>query len=289
MTATTRSAGYLRPSNENKTHPEGRSGQPFAAYALKAAAACWFALAVIGQLLFAVYIAAFYGGAVVQGDLARWNKVLPHGGYRPGDTVGNLAVGVHLLFAVMIIAGGALQFLPQVRRRWPAWHRWNGRAYVLLVCATSLVGLYMLWFRGGVGSTLQHIGLSGDALLIMGCAVMAVRHARARNFTVHRHWALRLFMVVSAVWFFRVGLMFWIFVNKGPAGFDPETFRGPFLDFLAFAQYLLPLAVLELFLRAEAWKSVAGRVAVSVLVGTLTIAMGVGIFVAAVGMWLPRI
>jgi hypothetical protein len=29
---------------------------------------------------------------------------------------------------------------------------------------------------------------------------------------------------------------------QGPAGFDPETFKGLFINFLSFADYLLPLA-----------------------------------------------
>ena len=284
MTSNTTSPGQLHPERMTAS----RSWQDFAASALQSAAGFWFLVAIIGQLLFAFYIAAFYGGAVVQGDLARWSKVLPHGGYIPGDSLGNLAVGVHLLFAVFIIVGGALQMLPQIRARLPVFHRWNGRTYVLLVSLTSFIGLYLLWFRGGVGSTIQHIGLSGDALLILLCAFLSVRHARARNVTAHRCWALRLFMVVSAVWFFRVGLMFWILINGGPAGFDPVSFSGPFLDFLAFGQYLLPLAGLELFLRAKAWRNAAGQMAVATLIGAIAIATGVGIFVAAMGLWLPH-
>lgn len=263
--------------------------QRFAATALTSAAAFWFVVTVVGQLMFVLYVAAFYGGAVLQGDLARWNRVLPHGGYIAGDTVGNVAIGAHLLFAVIIIAGGALQIVPQVRRMMPGFHRWNGRVYVLLAVASSIIGLYMLWFRAAIGGTVQHIGMSGDAALILFCAAKAVHHARARNFAIHRRWALRLFLAVSAVWFFRIGLMFWILVNKGPVGFDPTSFRGPFLDFLAFAQYLLPLAVLELYLRAQDWKSGSGRLAVATGLVALTIAMGAGVFAASIGMWLPRI
>ncbi|MES2015392.1 MAG: DUF2306 domain-containing protein [Pseudomonadota bacterium] len=281
MPSGTTNAGLLR-------HAIDSGGQEhFAATALRGAAVFWFVVTVVGQMLFVFYIAAFYGGAAVQGDLSTWNKVLPHG-YTPGDSVGNVAIGAHLLFAVVIIAAGALQLMPQVRRRVPAFHRWNGRVYVLLACVSSIIGLYMLWFRGGIGGTVQHIGMSGDAVLILLCAFMAVRHARARNFSAHRHWALRLFLVVSAVWFFRVGLMLSILVNHGPVGFDPGSFRGPFLDFLAFAQYLLPLAVLELFLRAQEWNSAAGRIAVAASLVALTVAMGIGIFGAAMGMWLPH-
>lgn len=261
---------------------------PWAALALKSSGVLWFGVAVLGQLLFAYYIAAVYGGALVKRDVSQWNKVVPHA-YVAGDTAGNAAMGLHVLIAVIVAVGAALQLVPQLRRRAPALHRWNGRLYVLLAVISSIVGLYMVWIRGSIGDFVQHLGISGDALLIMLCAAMAVHHARARRVALHRRWALRLFMVVSAVWFFRVGLMFSILVNQGPFGFDPATFTGPFLNFMSFAQYLVPLAVLELYLRAQDRGSVAARLAMAGGLLALTVAMAVGIFAAAVILWLPRL
>lgn len=267
---------------------EGRSLQAVASTALSAAVQLWFAVAVAGQLLFAYYVAAFYGGAAVQGNPARWNDVAPHG-YVAGETAGNAAFGFHVLAAVVMTVGGALQLIPQVRRHAPVFHRWNGRVYVLLAVLSSLIGLYMVWGRGTVGGLMQHIGVSVNAVLILLCAFQAVRHARIRNLATHRRWALRLFLVVGGVWFFRVGLMFWLLVNQAPVGFDPKTFEGPFLSFLSFAQFLFPLAVLELYLRARDLGGALARAAMAAGLLALTAAMGAGIFAAALMMWLPRI
>ena len=256
--------------------------------ALKSAGVLWFGVAILGQLLFAYYVAAVYGGAVLKRDASQWNKVVPHA-YVAGDTAGNIAMGMHVLIAVIVAVGAALQLIPQLRQRLPALHRWNGRLYVLLAVISSIVGLYMVWIRGSSGDFVQHLGITGDALLIMLCAAMAVHHARARRIDLHRRWALRLFMVVSAVWFYRVGLMFSILVNQGPFGFDPATFTGPFLSFISFAQYLVPLAVLELYLRTQDSGSVAGRLVMAAGLVGLTVAMAVGIFAAAVILWLPRL
>lgn len=255
--------------------------------ALTAAARFWFVVAVAGQWMFAYYVAAFYGGAAVQGNLQAWNKVLPHG-HVPGDTMNNVAVAAHLFLAVIVIVGGPLQLIPQIRRVAPSFHRWNGRLYLPAVVATSIAGLYMVWSRG-TGEVVQHIGISLDAVLIIVFSALALRYALARDFRTHRRWALRLFMVVNGVWFFRVGLMFWIAVNQGPVGFDVKTFSGPFLDFLSFADYLLPLAVLELYLRTKDGASTQARFAMTAALVILTLAMGLGIGVAAMGMWLPRI
>src|SRR5208283_5694655 len=117
--------------------------------------------------------------------------------------------------------------------------------------AVSLAGLYLMWVRGTVGDLSQHLGTSLMAVLIMVCAVMALRYAMARDFATHRRWALRLYLVVSSSLFIRAGLFLSLLLFKGPFGFDPVTFSGPFLTFLSFAQYLLPLVILELYLRAR--------------------------------------
>jgi hypothetical protein len=255
--------------------------------ALTLSARFWFLVAVLGQWLFVTYVVVFYGGAALRGNFAAWNKVLPHG-YVPGATMSNMAVAAHLLLAVVIMVGGPLQLIPQLRSLAPSFHRVNGRLYMLAVVMTSIAGLYMVWSRGR-SSVVQSLGISLDAVLIMTFAILALRYAMAREISTHRRWALRLFMVVNAGWFFRIGLMEWIVLNRGPVGFSPKTFTGPFLNFLSFADYLLPLAILEIYLRTRDRGGVSGRFAMAVALVVLTLGMGVGIFAAATFMWLPRL
>ena len=126
------------------------------------------------------------------------------------------------------------------------------------------------------------------AILMMLAAVFALRHAMARRLVAHRRWALRLFLLASGVWFFRVGLMFWIAVNGGPVGFDPATFQGPALDAISFLQYVLPLALLQLYFIAKESASARLRIATAGVLTLFTCAMAVGIVVATMGMWLPN-
>ena len=51
----------------------------------------------------------------------------------------------------------------------------------------------------------------------------------------------------------------------------------------------LPLAVLEIYLRTQDRAGAPGRLAMATGLLVLTIAMGIGIFAAFMGMWLPRI
>ena len=172
--------------------------------------------------------------------------------------------------AATITFGGTLQLVPQIRARALPFHRWNGRLYILTAFAISIAGLYLVLVRGTTTTTVGAIAISLNGALIMICAAMAWRYARARNIDTHRRWALRTFVLVSGVWFFRVGLMLWIFLNQGPVGIG-ENFDGPFIMFWSFANYLLPLAILEIYLRTQTRAGVRGRfgMAASLLVVTV--------------------
>jgi len=253
---------------------------------VSAAARTWFVMATLGQLIFVAYILVFYAASALQGNLQGWNKVLQKG-YIPGDTIGNTALVIHVLIAAIVTLGGPIQLVAKVRTRFPRFHRWNGRVYLVTVIVASLTGLFATWTRSSSGSFLQHLTISINAVLILVAAWFALRHALARRLAEHRRWALRLILVVSGSWFFRVILMFWIAVNGGPAGFDPTTFQGPALVIIGVLQYALPLAMLELYFLAQRSSRPAERFAVAGLLFVLTGAMAVGIAVATVGMWLP--
>jgi hypothetical protein len=238
-------------------------------------------------LIFALAVASFYGATALRGDYYRWSHSISHGLIR-GDTMGNLAVFMHIISAVVITLSGVLQLIPRVRNRFPAFHRWNGRVYMLSAVTVTAAGLYMTWIRGSVGDVSQHIGSTLNAILIWLCAAMALRYAVMRDFRTHRRWALRLFIVVSASWFIRLALYLIFVIFKGPVGFDPTTFRGPLLTFLAFGQYMVPLAVLELYLHVQNGANAIKRMAMAGALFVLTLGMIAGIFAVSVAKWIPQ-
>ena len=263
--------------------------QPFSQRALSWVARLWFAVVVVGQLAFAAYIALFYTFSAIHGQLGDRAKFSNHG-YVAGDTAGNLAAASHILFAFVISLSAALQLVPQVRQRAPSVHRWNGRFLILGAFVVSLAGLYIIWVRGAVGDLSQHLGSTLEAALIFLFAALALRTALGRNFVAHRRWALRLFLVLSGVWFFRLGTFLWLAVNRGPAGFDPDTFTGPFLTYWGFGSYLLPLGMLELYLAAQqSGVGRAARIATAGLVLVATFGMLGGLLAVAATAWFPAI
>jgi uncharacterized membrane protein len=271
-----------------ETSHSGHSLRKHADSALKATAGFWFVVVVLGQLVFAFTVASFYGLSAARGNWQQWNKTMTDG-HTTGHPMGNLVVAIHLCSAVIILLSGAVQLIPQIRRRAPSFHRWNGRIYFVTAFTVSLAGLYMMWFRGTVGDLSQHLGQSLDAVLIMLCAAMALRYALVRDFKTHRRWALRLFMVVSASLFIRAGVLLSFFLNHGPFGFNAATFSGPFLTFMSFGQYLVPLAALEIYLRTQDRAGAPGRFAMAAGLFVLTVLLGAGIVAVTMASFLPNI
>ena len=270
------------------TYMESKGPMATPGLAVRIAVKTWFTVAAIGHWIFLLYILAVFYPPIAENGLAGLEGMHLPTGFREGDFFGNLASVSHVLLAAIIIGGGPLQLIPAVRNRFPTFHRWLGRSYLTAAVLSSIGGLFMTWTRPSpIGDLISDLGISGDAILIVVCAVMTVRHAIARRIVEHRRWALRLFLVASAVWFFRVGLMGWAMLTGG-IGIDWETFTGPFLYVLGFAQYMLPLAMLEWYFHCQRSDSPGSQIAFAGTLFLMTGYMAVGIFAATAGMWLPR-
>ena len=260
----------------------------FADKTLRAAAALWFLVAAAGQWLFVYYIVAFFYWPTLTGDFAQWdrNKMMEHG-YVPGDTHGNLAFATHVLLAAIITAGATLQLVPQIRKHAIGFHRWNGRLIILTALVMSLSGLFMNLTRGDKG-VLGEPAITLNAALLVLCALQAFAYVRAGDIEAHRRWALRAFMLMNGVWFLRVGMSAWMAIKVGVFG-APAKLDANFFAFWGFGSYLVPLAVLELYFRAERQPRAAPKFAVATLLVLLAAATGVGVAGVFLFFWLPLI
>jgi hypothetical protein len=184
-----------------------------------------------------------------------------------------------VLLAAVISFGGVLQMVPHIRRHAIGFHRWNGRAFMLTALGGGITGLWMTWVRGvGVGGDdqLGLFALSLDAGLIVAFALLAWIRVRQRDIKAHRRWALRLFMVANGVWFLRLALFGWYLLTGGFGVTD--NLDGPVNLVMDFACYLLPLALLELYLRVKDSDAPFGKTAVAVALLASTAYMCAGIF-----------
>jgi hypothetical protein len=245
------------------------------------AAQIWFLAALAGQTTFVYYIVAFYGPTVASGDFSRWShNPLLIKGYQPGDASGNLTFLVHALMATAVTLGGLLQLVPQVRARAPAVHRWIGRMFLVASMLGAASGTYMVIVRHAYTSELGAVALLLDAALILVFSVLAWRAAISRRFASHKRWALRTFIVANGVWFTRVGFIPVDMLKRaffGSAATNPSAF-----EIWGFGAYLLPLAVLELYLRTAGGRGGPLSIATSVLILGLTMVMAAG----SIAFWL---
>jgi hypothetical protein len=255
---------------------------------LQRAGLIWFVAAVAGQAAFVAMILAHYGRKAIIGDFAGWNDKPLIKGYIAGDSAGNVMFALHVLLAAMVTFGGLLQMVPWLRRHRPALHRWNGRLFFIVAVVMACGGLWLTWVRPTYLSLISAVAVSLNGALILLFVAMAWRHAIRRDVIAHRRWAMRAFLAVNGVWFLRVGIMGWVLISRGGLGMNRQ-FSGPADILLQFGAYLLPLAVLEAYFRAQSSAALRQRRLAASLVLASTGFMIIGIVGAIAFMWGPYI
>ena len=213
----------------------------------------WFLTAAAGQLMFIYYILVAYIPRTVGGQFERWNETGLITGHVPGDGFGNLMFITHVLLAAVMTLAGLMQLTAPLRNWAPRLHRMSGRVFLVLAVYLALGGIWMIWMRGSRISDLTGLSTTLDGLLILFFAGMTLNFALKRQIARHRPWAMRLFIAASAVWYLRIFYSAW-FLSVGAVGVS-RGMDGWFDYTVNFASYLLPLAVLELYLLAQASRS----------------------------------
>jgi len=210
-----------------------------------------FYIGLAGQAAFAIYILLHLGLSAFRQDWVVWTNGMANG-IIEGDRMGNAALILHIFLAFIITVGGPLQFIPALRSKSSIFHKWNGRVYITSVLLTSIVALFLVWGRPIViGGILGNIAISVNGFLIILFGAMTWRTGMQRQFLNHRKWAIRTFIVVNGVWFFRIGFGTWFLVTGFTAPGVTSDLTGWFDTSLYFLSYLGPLAVAELYLKVK--------------------------------------
>ena len=235
-------------------------------------------IAVLGQFLFGVFLSAFYGVPLMGGHIESWNlnQILERPPVVGGEIANTIAFGFHALGAAAVSFNGGLQLLPIIRRKAPAFHRWNGRVFLLLVVTLSLAGFWLVWVRQPTPQNIGDTATSVNGLLILGFSALTIRAAMTRKFRTHERWALALFLVSNAQWFFRVG-SFGFFMGGQAFGIQ-IGFDNPFFEIWKWGCFLFPLALLQLFFLSHANRSKALKLVTTATLGITNAAMAWGSF-----------
>ena len=220
----------------------------------------------VSALLFGLYILAFYFMALLQGNTAQWNEVLP-GLYDRATPAATVGIGIHFAPGGIILILGCTQLLKPVRQKYPALHRWLGRIYVFASLGAAVGGLIFIFIKGTIGGLVMDIGFTGYGVLTFLAAIGTIYFARVGNFERHRAWAIRLFALAIGSWLYRMDYGFW-FLFMDRLGHNAD-FNGPFDYFMDFFFYLPNILIAEIFIGR--YRVVKGKFAKAITAGVLFI------------------
>ncbi len=248
----------------------------------------WVAIALVGQWMFAIYIASVYALPTLVGSSELTLSISPATATKKATGVDVGIFFAHIVPAALMAMSGLLQLFPSIRKRFPKFHRVNGRLFFILGLSGAITGLYLSWVVGLRFSNIGALGITLNGLLIPVAIYFAWRSAINKQFSLHQRFAVHSFLLVNGVWTFRLYLMGWYVVNQGPNG-NTSTIDGPADIAMSFACYLLPMVIAELIFWAKRNSSdLAKRIVsgVTLLGATITL---IGVGAAGLMMWYPRV
>ena len=123
----------------------------------------------------------------------------------------SLAFLLHVSASPIALALGLFQFLPKLRAKRPALHRWSGRAYGLAILIGGLSGLVISY--GSLDRPIAGIGFGLLAVVWLAVTGNAIRLAMAGRIVEHRRWMIRSFALTLAAVTLR--LLLPIFMGAG--------------------------------------------------------------------------
>ncbi len=170
--------------------------------------------------------------------------------YTPGDTFTNIAIFSHMILGALAMVLVPFQPIRRLRRRFPWLHRMVGRLIVFASAFVALGGLAYIATRGTIAGPLMDVGFALYGVLMLGCAIQTLRHARGRDFARHSAWALRLFVLVMGSLIFRLHYLIWFTLTDGM--WSNEHLTGGFDQVQYFGFYIPYLVALEIWLKRRA-------------------------------------
>lgn len=142
----------------------------------------------------------------------------------------------HLASGPVALIVGLVLISEAFRRRFPKWHRVLGRIHAVnVLCVVAPSGLWMANYTS-TGTT-AGIGFAVQAILTGTCSALGWRAALRRQFSVHRRWMWRCFLLLCSAVVIRV---------LGGLGTLLEVQAAWFNPFASWASWLVPLMVYEL-------------------------------------------
>ena len=169
--------------------------------------------------------------------------------YAAGQWVPNVGMFGHMMLGALITLFAPFQLIVPLRRKFPAVHRWMGYIFFTSAVLAATGGLIYIVLRRTIGGPVMDFAFAGYGVCVLVAAFQTVRYARARDFTAHEEWGLRIFILAMGSWLYRVQYTVWGFLFGGL--WMAPGYSGPFDYFQDFAFYVPYLIALEIYFRAR--------------------------------------
>ncbi|RLJ60491.1 putative membrane protein DUF2306 [Litoreibacter meonggei] len=155
-----------------------------------------------------------------------------------------IPISVHILSSALFCIGGALQFLPEFRRRHPKAHRVMGRYIAVSGLLSAMTGVWMTHFylfpEDLQGNLLYWVRMVLGPTMI-ALIIFAVVAIRSRNVFLHSSFMLRAYVIGQGASTQAILGIFWIIITGAEA-------TGPMRDFIMISAWGLNLAVGEMLI-----------------------------------------
>lgn len=163
---------------------------------------------------------------------------------------------VHIVFGMIALLLGPLQFFPSIRKNRPRFHRLTGRIYLLsiligAVCAIILAINHNIAIQNRLVFGTGLLGLAAAWLLTSGMALWAIRN---RNFVQHREWMVRSYVVTCGFTFYRILFL----MTKSYFSLDNIDYSKEVSGIMAWSCWAIPLLVTEAILQGKKIKKPSG-------------------------------
>jgi len=154
----------------------------------------------------------------------------------------------HTLGGALASAIGPFQFLPAFRRRFPGWHVWAGRTYLLCVAASAIAALCL----APNSNARNNLGIAFVALALawLYTGWNAYQSIRQRDVAAHRRWMIRNYALTFAAVTLRIEIP--LLVIGGMSG---QTA----LDIIGWGCWVPNLLVAEYWIRRQGISPVGER------------------------------
>lgn len=159
--------------------------------------------------------------------------------HHPGITA------LHLLPGIAFMALGPLQFIPAIRQRRPALHRWSGRIFIAAGALTAVSALVMSIVFPQVGGPGKEAAVYTISIALLVSLAIALRAILRRDVPRHRAWMIRAFAIGLSISTMRL----YIIPMYALYGL-PDDFT---IGFGMWFGLVVNVAVAELILLRERW------------------------------------